>query len=328
MNQIRTSFTGSLILAFLMSFHGLHADDPTVQELREVEKKVQNTVSKVMESVVSIADGGGQGSGIVVSSDGLVLTAGHVMSSSRGEIEILFPSGRTARARALGKNLNVDAGMIQIIDPGPWPYVDIASKDANVGDWVVSLGHSGGYLVGRKPPVRTGRIIERRDFQLVSDAVLIGGDSGGPLFNLDGELVAIHSSIGDTIAENRHITISTFKQYWTRLRKGETWGKLPELDDDESIEPVQSRARLGVIVERSQSVARINTVHPDSPADRAGLRVGDYITEFDSVRITGSRQLIDLIKTKKPGEPYWVEISRGRDQVFRLQIVLDKFDEQ
>lgn len=296
-------------------------------EILEVEKSVQRAVSKVMESVVAVTERGGAGSGVVVSPEGLVLTAGHVMESRSGEFEIVFPSGRTARARALGRNLNVDAGMLQIIDPGPWPFVDIARQMPELGEWVVSLGHSGGYEVGRKPPVRTGRVLEARGHQLVTDAVLIGGDSGGPLFNLNGELIAIHSSIGDTIAENRHVKISTFKKYWTRLRRGEQWGALPELSGDDEVKrkPVKARARMGIVVDKSKSRARINKVHPNSPAQRVGIRAGDIVTEFDNVRIKSSTQLIDLIKTKRPGNAYWVEINRPNAYIFKVQVILEQF---
>ena len=322
------------LLLYSCSFANAQTEAPEfsggeLTDILRVEKKVQKAVSKVMESVVAVTERGGAGSGVVVSSDGLVLTAGHVMSSRSGEFEILFPSGRTARAKALGKNLNVDAGMIQIIDPGPWPYVDITKQSPEVGDWVVSLGHSGGYEVGRKPPVRTGRILQARGHQYVTDAVLIGGDSGGPLFNLDGELVAIHSSIGDTIAENRHVKISTFKKYWTRLRRGEQWGALPELAKDDKSKSKSkagnSRARMGIVVDKSTSQARINKVHPNSPAQRVGILAGDVVTEFDSVRISSSKQLINLIKTKRPNQAYWVEVNRQNAYLFKVQVILEKF---
>ena len=269
------------------------ASQTSLESLLKTEKKIQSSVSKVMESVVAVTDNGGAGSGVVISSDGLILTAGHVMASRSGDFEILFPSGRTARARALGRNLNVDAGMIQIIDPGPWPHVDVARQMPAIGEWVVSLGHS-----------------------------------GGPLFNLDGELVAIHSSIGDTIAENRHVKITTFKQHWTRLRRGDQWGKLPELDGDEEAKPtrpVRAKARMGIVVDRSATRARINKVHPNSPAQRVGIQAGDVVTEFDRVQITSSAQLINLIKNKRPGQAYWVEINRNNAYRFRAQVILEQF---
>ncbi len=287
----------------------------------DVEKKIQHVVANVMESVVAVTDQQGAGSGVVVSPDGLILTAGHVMASRSGEYEIIFPSGRTAKAKAIGKNLSADAGMLQITDPGPWPYVEIENEEQQVGDWVITLGHSGGYELGRKPPVRTGRILAKRDSQYVTDAVLIGGDSGGPLFNLDGKLVGIHSSIGDSVAENRHVTIPTFRRDWVRMQRGETWGELPELSGEKK---ESKRARMGIVVDRTASNARILKVHPGSPAERAGILAGDVVTRFDNVEITDSVQLIELIKEKRPGRAFNVEVRRNNNYL-KVLVELEVF---
>ena len=97
----------------------------TIEELREVESKVQEVAEANMNACVSVTDGIGAGSGVIVTEGGLVLTAGHVMVG-QGEYTILFPDGRTAKAKPLGKNLDIDAGMVQILDPGPWPHVTVS----------------------------------------------------------------------------------------------------------------------------------------------------------------------------------------------------------
>ena len=294
----------------------------SIDELSEIQSKVQKVVDANMESCVAISDRLGFGSGVIVNSDGLILTAGHVVSS-RQRLEVIFPSGRRARARALGRNLSVDAGMVQIIDPGPWPAVELAEDPPERGDWVVSLGHSGGFELGRKPPVRTGRILGNRKGQFVTDAVLIGGDSGGPLFNLDGQLIAIHSSIGDSIAQNRHVPLETFRQHWDRMYQGEIWGTLPQLvDNDEPRNDRAARPRMGVTVSRSKQGAVINEVHPNGPAQRAGIKRGDRITRFDGKQIVTADQLIDLIATKKVGQTFDVEFRRNRVN-YKVQIRLD-----
>ncbi|HMP80095.1 MAG TPA: serine protease, partial [Pirellulaceae bacterium] len=165
-------------------------NDTALEQLREVQSKVQRVVQDTLPACVAISDGIGFGSGVVVNSSGHILTAGHVVNTGTQKLDVYFPDGRIVRARLLGYNLNVDAAMIQIIDPGPWPHVPVATSTEHLqsGDWLVSLGHSGGYEVGRNPPVRSGRLLERRGHQLVTDAVLIGGDSGGPLFDLNGQL--------------------------------------------------------------------------------------------------------------------------------------------
>lgn len=301
-------------------------NDPNnkLEEIRAIQRKVQNTVSKNMETCVAITDGVGFGSGVIINAEGLILTAGHVMGDGvvGREYDILFSSGKTAKARALGKNLNVDAGMLQLIGDGPWPFAKVAENDAEVGDWVVNLGHSGGYELGRKPPVRTGRVLSIRGEQLVTDAVLIGGDSGGPLFNLDAELVGIHSSIGDTVAENRHVSISTFKLYWNRMARGDSWGKLPDLSGSGETEPPK-RAKLGVVVDRAaEGVARISEVRQNSPAARVGIQSGDIVKTFEGQAVTSAQHLIDLVKTKSVGDQVSLTILRDGNQL-SYQVILD-----
>ncbi len=195
---------------------------------REREAAVLNVVQNVTDAVVAVTDDESVGSGVVVSKDGLVLTAGHVIMSGAKEFTIYFPDGRSAVARPLGKNLNQDAGMLQITDEGEWPYVDLSDgQSVQRGDWVIAIGHSGGFDLGRRPPVRVGRVQRVERDALTTDSPIIGGDSGGPLFNLQGQAIGIHSSIGESISENRHVSIRTFLRDWDRLKAGESWGNLP-----------------------------------------------------------------------------------------------------
>jgi serine protease Do len=320
MVQIRHALVCLLVVVLAHSHcTGVWANDnDSLTAIKALESRIEAVVSANMESCVSISDGIGFGSGVVVREDGLILTAGHVMSTDR-EYEVIFPSGRTVRARPLGKNLDIDAGMIKIIDPGPWPAVKLAEVPLHLGDWTVSLGHSGGFELGRKPPVRTGRLLRWRGHQLVTDAVLIGGDSGGPLFNLNGELIGIHSSIGDSVAENRHVDVAMFKRDWDRLERGDVWGQLPELG--KSSKPV-NQARIGVTVDRQFDNAKILQVHPGSPAETIGIKVNDIVTEFDGERITSSLQLISRIKQKSPGDVCAIVVNRNGAAI-RFDIQLD-----
>ncbi len=287
-------------------------DDYHVQQLLDVQEKVSAVVSKNMNACVAISDGVGFGSGVIVSPDGLVLTAGHVMAED-GEYEVILPTGQTVKAKPLGKNLDLDSGMVQITEPGPWPYVELSkSRTFQPGEWVVSLGHSGGFELGRKPPVRTGRILGRQNHQILTDAVLIGGDSGGPLFDLGGKLIAIHSSIGDSVSENRHVTIDYFERDWSRLKSGESWGSLPELN-----EPGKSkrRGRIGVQIDREAPNARIRTVKKGTPADEAGIRVGDVVISFDRIRIRDGAHLIEVIKRKRAGQVFSMVVWRNENAI-------------
>jgi len=287
-----------------------------ISRLQEVEAKIKAVAEKNTAACVAISDGVGSGSGVIISKSGLVMTAGHVMVGS-GEYQLLLADGRTVKAVPLGKNLNVDAGLVKITDKGPWPYVELGETTSlKTGDWVVSLGHSGGFELGRKPPVRSGRILKSNGTQLTTDAVLIGGDSGGPLFDLDGKLVAIHSSIGDSIAENRHVRIEIFQRDFDRMRRGERWGRLPELADNES---GSKPPKIGVRIDRTTGV--ILSVKPNSPADQVGIKQGDQVLAFDGTKILSGNQLINLIKQRISGDVARMKIQRG-ERIFDFEIRL------
>lgn len=205
-----------------------------LQQWQQRQEQIQETAKRVMPAVVSITDQQSFGSGVVISKDGLVLTAGHVIIDSDRDFEVLFPDGRRVSAKPLGKNLNADAGMLKLEDFGddPLPFVEVGTADSvRLGDWVVAIGHAGGYDLGRTPPLRLGRVLRKESEAFTSDCTIIGGDSGGPLFDLDGRLIGIHSSIGDSIVENRHVSIQVFLDDWDRLESGESWGVLPGTEE-------------------------------------------------------------------------------------------------
>ena len=305
---------------FLRPVSILCADNLAILKLKEIQAQVSDVVSKNSGACVAVTDGVGFGTGVIVSADGLVLTAGHVMvSQDKGQYEVVLSTGRVVKARALGKNLNHDSGMMQIIEDGPFPFVELSKTNKfKQGQWVVSLGHSGGWKLGRKPPVRTGRILARKKHQLVTDAVLIGGDSGGPLFNLEGELIAIHSSIGDTVAENRHVPVATFQRDWNRLKQGSVWGQLPDLNDPSE---KKRRGLIGIKLDLSQSQAVIRAVDQGMPAEEVGLEIGDIVLQFDNTIVQDGRHLIDIIKRKSAGDVCPIVVLRKGKQI-NYEIIL------
>jgi len=296
------------------------ADNKAILKLKEIQGRVNNVVRKNMKACVAVSDGVGFGSGVIITADGLVLTAGHVMTSpDRGQYEVILSSGRVVRAKTLGKNLDNDSGMIQIIEEGPFPFVKLEETNKfKQGQWIVALGHSGGWKLGRKPPVRTGRILARKSNQILTDAVLIGGDSGGPLFNLDGDLIAIHSSIGDSVAENRHVPVSSFRRDWDRLKQGSVWGKLPDLNDPSE---KKKRGLIGIKLDLKKSQAFIRVIEQGMPAEEIGLEVGDIVLQFDNTIVIDGRHLIDIIKRKSAGDVCPIVIIRNGKQI-NYEIIL------
>lgn len=283
---------------------GMASGNETLAELRQRQEQIKETVKKVMPATVSISDGVGFGSGVIVSPDGYILTAGHVLTTNpeNRDLVIYFPDGSIGRARPLGMNLNVDAGMAKLIGDRKWPYVEVGdSTNIKRGDWCITIGHSGGYELGRTPPVRVGKVLRNNNIRMITDCALIGGDSGGPLFDLEGNLIGIHSSIGESVAENRHAAINPFLKDWDKLAAGETWGQL-------GAQPIR-RALLGIQLARD--VAEVTEVIDNSAAKEAGLQPGDVVVSIDDEKVNGSQDLIEAILDKRPGNRIRLQVLRN-----------------
>ena len=160
------------------------AAEMTPASLKAVEAKVQAVVAKALPCTVALISKrtGAAGSGVVVSEDGLILTAGHVTRATGDELVVYFPDGKTAEATALGADYQKDSGMARIVDEGRYPFVELGeSGTLEENQWCVALGHTAGYQADRTPPVRLGRILAERVGDFIStDCALTGGDSGGP----------------------------------------------------------------------------------------------------------------------------------------------------
>jgi serine protease Do len=280
--------------------------DPVAEAVAR-EKKVEAVVDKALSVVVAITteEPGGTGSGVIVSPEGLILTAAHVTDAlehlNAKEFVIIFPDGKRAKAKNLGANRTCDSAMIKITDPvrTDWPCCPLGSSDAiKKGDWVVALGQPGGFEVNRQPPVRVGRVWGRDNFgALFSDCMLIGGDSGGPLFDLNGGLVGIHSSIGLSFFVNRHVPVANFQADWARLHQGEHWGRL-RLEQTEPERPV-----LGVqLDEEATEGLSVLKVIPDTPAAKAGVQAGDILTHIGTEALTNYLHYVRLMSRKKAGD--------------------------
>jgi len=208
----------------------------------------------VTAATVGVRVGSNSGSGVIVSEDGLVLTAGHVVGKPGQEVVFMFADGKTAKGKTLGLYGNADAGMMRITDPGKWPYLPRGqSRGLHVGAWCLALGHPLGFMKDRPPVVRLGRILRLSDNVIQTDCALVGGDSGGPLFDLEGRIIGIHSRIGMAMDINIHVPIDVFADNWERLLKGEQWqDSVPARECDE----IKSLF-AGLVAEARRSTVRV-----------------------------------------------------------------------
>ena len=293
----------------------------TLDELFDVEQAIREVVLKAVPATVAITVGQGQGSGVIVSPDGYVLTAAHVIGRPGRPCEFTLPDGTTLRGYTLGTIAELDAGMAKIDDDrglieGELPYVRLGESGAMAtGSWTVATGHPGGYQAGRPPVVRVGRINANREDLLQSDNTLVGGDSGGPLFDLDGRLIGIHSRIGDSMAANVHVPIDRFVEQWTPLSGGErgdgnalaSWLRPDGADDGIRVDfgPVgrpEEAAGVNFAGDDNRAGATVRLVEDGSPAAEAGVMAGDRIIKMGQFDIATETELYARRPPLRAGE--------------------------
>ena len=226
----------------------------SLEDVKALEERVQKVIAKVLPATVGVRIGNSAGSGVIVSEDGLVMTAGHVVGKPGQDVTFFFHDGKTAKGKTLGMFVTADAGMMKITDAGKYPFVELGtSADLKSGTWCVALGHPLGYQPGRPPVVRVGRVLRIREGVIQTDCTLVGGDSGGPLFDLEGRVIGIHSRIAGPTDVNLHVPVDIFRENWDRLLKGDSWQE--ELYGRDST-PVKSAFR-SVVAEAARCTVRI-----------------------------------------------------------------------
>jgi serine protease Do len=290
----------------------------SIEELRSLEAATKKVVAKCTPATVGIMHGMGAGSGVIVSDDGLVLTAGHVSGEPGKDCTVILPDGTRVKGKTLGQNEKLDSGMIKIVDKaktpdGKWPFLPTAkSADLKKGQWVVTLGHPGGWRSGRQPVARLGQVLDSQKDLIRTNCTLVGGDSGGPLFDLDGNVIGIHSRIGFTLAHNIHVPVDGFKAEWTQLLAGEQVGKPakgPQVYFGASFVDDEGNDVKGA------KGPKVTQVVEDSPAAAGGLRVNDEITSFDGTDVATAEDVRKLLRRRKPGDEVEVVVQRGSRSV-------------
>lgn len=284
-------------------------------DLAALESQVKAVAKETLPATVALLseDINSSGSGVIVSRDGLILTAAHVVHGAE-KMLVVFPDGEQLTGEVLGANFSKDIAMVKINNKGPFPFVKLGeSKPLQAGDWLVALGHSTGFDAARTPPVRFGRVISRGPGNfLTTDCTLIGGDSGGPLFDLDGKLVGIHSSIGKDRENNNHAGIDGFKEDWKRMLDGKTWGTLtlnPFANPEMPVLGISMAMQIDVNGAAGAGVL-VDGVVEGSPAASGGVKIGDVIVALDGSRINDGGELLQLLAKREAGDKVKLELLR------------------
>ena len=256
----------------------------------------------------------GQGSGVIISKDGYILTNNHVVAGAKN-IRVRLADGRKFDARLVGRDANSEVAVIKV-KANDLPVVKLGDSDSiRVGDWAIAIGNPLGFgntvTVGvisatkrMDLPVAEGRSLKEA---IQTDAAINRGNSGGALANVNGEVIGINTVIYSTepgqgnIGLGFAIPINSAKGILKRLiEKGST--VRPWL----GIVAADLSGNLAVWYEqngyKSNKGAVVWQVEPNSPAEKAGLTQGDIITQIDKVKISNSADLVKTISKHKPGD--------------------------
>lgn len=284
----------------------LAGGSPTnLADLKALQQRVQGLTEKLIQTTVGVQVGAAQGSGVIISKDGYVLTAAHVSGQVDKDVIFFLTDGRVLKGKTLGMNRTLDAGMMKITEGGDFPFVELgASNFIKEGQWCLATGHPGGYQADRKPVLRLGRILLQDETVITTDCTLVGGDSGGPLFDLDGRVIGINSRISSSLQSNMHVPVNTFRDTWDRLVRNEAWGYPP------GHEPY-----VGITGDADAKEAKIAKVKENSPAAKAGLQVGDIVLAVDGKLIPTFQAFVAAIQDHQPSDKIKLQFKRGAETI-------------
>ena len=272
-----------------------------IDDLLAIQKKVLAIRDKIRVATVAVKMGRGAGSGVIVSKEGLVLTAGHVSGKPGQKFKVILSDGREFDGVALGNSKKTDSGMIQIKKPKDLPVADyVGPGQPEVGQWCMAVGNMGGWDDKRGAVFRLGRVISVSRNTIRTDCKLLGGDTGGPLFDLAGKVIGIHSRISSAPDQNYHVAMIAFHDDWNDLKSSKT------------VEPVgeNERGYLGINFSSDPKGVRVTRVGEDTSADKAGLKPGDIITHFNGKKLYSGSGVRDLIEKTKIGDEIKVKVER------------------
>jgi len=266
-------------------------------DLAKLETKIQSVVEKAMPAVVAISDRGMIFSGVIVSKEGHVISAGHAVKPD-GSYRVFLSDGRKLRAKGLGVNRRVDMAMLKITEPGTWPVAEMGHSSVLVRNQpCVSISHPGMHDSNRGAVVRFGRIVKvvtGNEGMIQTTAKMEPGDSGGPLFDLEARVIGIHSNIRQAESKNYDVPIDSFRKYWDELNEPERfeidgWPSLPKL----GFRGVQSDDGSGVEVLK---------VYEGGLAEKSGLLPKDIVLKLGGKNVTSANHIYGrMIELKSAG---------------------------
>lgn len=269
----------------------------------------------------------GLGSGFVIDADGYVVTNNHVVDKA-DKVSVKLSDGRELDAEVLGTDPKTDLALLKVEADKPLPALSWGDSDAmEVGDWVMAIGNPfglGGTVTAGIVSAR-GRDIGAGPYDdfIQTDAAINRGNSGGPMFNLEGKVIGINSAIyspsGGSVGIGFAIPSNLARNVVGQLREN---GSVERGWLGVQIQQVTPELADAFGLEQGQG-ALVSEVLDGSPAAAAGFRSGDLITRFDGHTIETMRDLPRLVASVKPGTEASVQVLRnGEEKLLEVEIAL------
>lgn len=279
----------------------------------------------------------GVGSGFIISADGYIVTNNHVISLDRegqaDEVTVRLSDGRQFKARIVGRDTESDLAVLKIDAPAPLPFVKFGeSAKARAGDWIIAIGNpfglGGTVTSGIISSVSRSTGTGAYDRYIQTDASINSGNSGGPMFDMNGNVIGINNWIvapaGGNIGIGFAIPSDTARPIVERLKSGQAIerGYLGI-----SIQPMSDEIAdsLGLPHDRGELV---RLVQPNQPAAAAGVRVGDIVMKVNNVPVTPDRTLSAIVSDIAPGTRIPLEVLRGGKSMTLYAVVAKRPSQQ
>ena len=290
-------------------FPGLPDDHPLNEFFKNLPKEWRDGPSLPRPSQA-------QGSGFVISPDGYLVTNNHVIDGG-GKIQVSFDRDTKYDAELIGTDSRTDIALLKIKSSATFPYVKFAENTPRVGDWVIAVGNPfglGGTVTAGIVSAQ-GRDIGSGPYDYMQiDAAVNRGNSGGPTFNLDGEVVGVNTAIfspsGGNVGIAFAIPARTASEVVAQLKSGGTVSrgwlgvKIQNVDED-------TAASLGLSESHGALVTEVTT---PGPAAEAGIKNGDAILAINGAKIADSRDLARQIAAIAPNTKVDVNVLRGQKE--------------
>ncbi len=255
----------------------------------------------------------GQGSGFFLSADGYAVTNHHVVDKAES-VEVTTDNGKTYTAKVIGTDPKTDLALIKVDGRGDFPFVKLAEKTSRIGDWVVAVGNPfglGGTVTAGIVSAR-GRDIGAGPYDdfIQIDAPINKGNSGGPTFDIDGNVIGVNTAIfspsGGSVGIGFAVPADTVKSVVAQLKDK---GVVTRGWIGVQIQPVTADIADGLGLKKAEG-ALVVEPQPDSPATKAGILAGDVVTALNGETIKDARDFARKIGAMDPGSTVKLAVLR------------------